>query len=131
MKAGHNITQIADLLSRSKSTISRELRRNAGSRGYRPKQACELSRLRAQGSRNAALVAPWVKQQANVLLELQWSPEQVAGKLPVSHETLYKHVYTDKAQGGKLWKNLRCQKQKRKRYTSGRDRKGKSPIAGP
>jgi IS30 family transposase len=39
MNASHNITQIADLLGRSKSTISRELCRNAGSRGYRPKQA--------------------------------------------------------------------------------------------
>ena len=131
MKAGHNITQIADLLSRSKSTISRELSRNAGSRGYRPKQACELSRQRAQGSRNAALVAPWVKAQATALLELQWSPEQIAGKLPVSHETLYQHVYADKASGGKLWKNLRCQKQKRKRYAGGLDRRGQIPNRRP
>ena len=131
MKARHNITQIARLLSRSKSTISRELRRNAGSRGYRPKQACELSRQRAQGSRNAALVAPWVKDQAATLLELQWSPEQIAGKLPVSNETLCKHVYADKAQGGKLCKNLRCQKQKRKRYAGGVDRRGQIPNRRP
>ena len=131
MKAGHNITQIADLLSRSKSTISRELHRNTGIRGYRPKQACELSRLRALGSRNAALVAPWVMEQATALLELQWSPEQIAGKLPVSHETLYQHVYADKAKGGKLWKNLRCQKQKRKRYASGLDRRGQIPNRRP
>ena len=131
MKAGHNIKQIADLLSRSKSTISRELHRNTGSRGYRPKQACELSRLRALGSRNAALVAPWVMEQATALLELQWSPEQIAGKLPVSHETLYQHVYADKAKGGKLWKNLRCQKQKRKRYASGLGRRGQIPNRRP
>jgi IS30 family transposase len=131
MKAGHNITQIADLLGRSKSTISRELRRNAGSRGYRPKQACELSRQRAQGSRNAALVAPWVKAQATALLQLQWSPEQIAGKLPVSHETIYQYVYADKASGGKLWKNLRCQKQKRKRYAGGLDRRGQIPNRRP
>ncbi len=131
MKAGHNITQIADLLSRSKSTISRELRCNAGGRGYRPKQACELSHQRAQGSRNAALLAPWVKEQATVLLQLQWSPEQIAGKLPVSHETLYQHVYAEKARGGTLWKNLRCQKQKRKRYASGRDRRGQIPNRRP
>jgi IS30 family transposase len=131
MKAGHNITQIADLLSRSKSTISRELRRNAGSRGYRPKQACELSRQRAQGSRNAALVAPWVKAQATALLQLQWSPEQIAGRLPVSHETIYQYVYADKASGGKLWKNLRCQKQKRKRYAGGLDRRGQIPNRRP
>jgi IS30 family transposase len=62
---------------------------------------------------------------------LQWSPEQIAGKLPVSHETLYQHVYADKARGGKLWKNLRCQKQKRKRYASGRDRRGQIPDRRP
>ena len=131
MKAQLNITQIADLLGRSKSTISRELQRKSGSRGYRPKQACELSRERAQGSRNAAVVAPWVLQQANALLEVQWSPEQIAGKLPVSHETLYQHVYADKAKGGRLWKNLRCQKQKRKRYASGRERRGQIPNRRP
>lgn len=32
-----------------------------------------------------------------MLLDLQWSPEQIAGKLPVSHETLYMLVYADKA----------------------------------
>ena len=43
MKAGHDQTQIAKLLDRHKSTISRELIRNTGYRGYRPKQACEFS----------------------------------------------------------------------------------------
>ena len=131
MKAQHNITQIAVLLGRNKSTISRELHRNAGSRGYRPKQACELAAQRSESSRNASTLAPWVKEQANVLLKLQWSPEQIAGKLPVSHETLYLHVYADKAHDGTLWKNLRCQKQKRKRYASGRDRRGQIPNRRP
>jgi len=40
-----------------------------------------------------------VKEQASALLRLQWSPEQVASRLPVSHETLYQHVYADKTQG--------------------------------
>lgn len=131
MKAQHTITQIAELLGRHKSTISRELLRNAGFRGYRPKQACEMALKRSESSRNASTTAPWVKEQANVLLQLQWSPEQIAGKLPVSHETLYQHVYADKRQGGKLWENLRCQKQKRKRYASGRDRRGQIPNRRP
>ena len=38
-KAGHSQTEIATLLERDKSTISRELRRNRGLKGYRPKQA--------------------------------------------------------------------------------------------
>jgi len=131
MKAGHDQTQIAKLLDRHKSTISREISRNRGLKGYRPKQACAIATKRSEKCRNAATVPPWVAEQAACLLKLQWSPEQIAGKLPVSHETLYRHVYSDKARGGTLWKNLRCQKQKRKRYAGGRDRRGQIPHRRP
>lgn len=131
MKAGHDQSQIAKLLDRHKSTISRELSRNTGSRGYRPKQACEMSADRAQHSRNAPTVEPWVREAACALLCIQWSPEQIASQLPISHETVYQYVYADKAQGGTLWKHLRCQKQKRKRYASGRDRRGQIPNRRP
>lgn len=130
-KAQQNITQIARLLGRDKSTISRELRCNAVCRGYRAKQACELTCKRYESSRNASTLAPWVKEQARELLRLQWSPEQIAGKLPVRRESLYLHVYSEKAHGGTLCKNLRCQKkkqkQKRKRYANGRDLRGQIP----
>jgi IS30 family transposase len=36
MKAGHTQSEIARLIGRHKSTISRELARNTGQRGYRP-----------------------------------------------------------------------------------------------
>ena len=65
--------------------------------------------------------------QADVLLGLQWSPEQIAGKLPVSHETLYLHLYTDKSNGGKLRKNLRFQKQKRNAMAVARTAEGRYP----
>jgi len=71
MKAQHNITQIAQLIERGKFMISRELRCNAGCRGYRAKQACELAYKRSELSRNASTLAPWVKEQANALLQLQ------------------------------------------------------------
>jgi IS30 family transposase len=38
-KAEYSQATIAELLERDKSTISRELRRNRGLKGYRPKQA--------------------------------------------------------------------------------------------
>ena len=38
-KAGHQQTEIANVVGVHKSTISRELRRTRGQRGYRPKQA--------------------------------------------------------------------------------------------
>ena len=127
MKAGHDHTQIAKLLDRYKSTISQELTRNCGLKGYRPKQASELTAKRSEQSRNAASVPACMFEEATYFLRLQWSPKQITGKLPVRHDTLYQHVYADKARGSKLWKNLRCQKQKRKRYTSGRDRRGQIP----
>lgn len=131
MTAGLNQTQISINLGRSKSTINREVSRNAGQRGYRPKQADDKALERAQGSRNARRVEDWVLHQAKSYLSVQWSPEQIAGKLPVSHETVYRHVYADKAAGGMLWKQLRCQKMRKKRYASGRDRRGQIPNRRP
>jgi IS30 family transposase len=45
-KAGHNQSDIARVMNRPKSTISREMKRNRGERGYRPKQAREFSQAR-------------------------------------------------------------------------------------
>ena len=61
MKDGKIQTQIAKLMDRHKSTISRELARNTGNRGYRPKQACLLAQERSLGSRNATQItaAQW------------------------------------------------------------------------
>ena len=90
-------------------------------------------RERAQSSRNARRVDEVTQALVAERLKLQWSPEQIAASLPISHETIYQHVYADKAQGGSLWKHLRCQKKKRKRYASGRERRGqiigRRPIA--
>jgi IS30 family transposase len=88
MKAGHDQTQIAKLLGRHKSIISRGLIRNTGSRGYRPKQACEFTAERAQNSRNATTVEPWVRKEAPFLVRMQWCPEQIAARMPIGHETL-------------------------------------------
>jgi len=55
MKAGHDQTQIAKLLDRQKSTISQELFRNCGLKGYRPRQACELTAKRSEQKRRTIL----------------------------------------------------------------------------
>ena len=46
MKAGFNQKEIAEELGRNGSTISRELKRNRGLKGYQPKQAQQLSHQR-------------------------------------------------------------------------------------
>jgi IS30 family transposase len=124
MKDGKTQSQIATLMDRHKSTISRELARNTGNRGYRPKQACLLAEERSLGSRNAAQINPKDWGKAVDCLLAQWSPVQIANQVGISHETIYRHVYADKAAGGNLYQQLRCQKKRKKRYASGRDRRG-------
>jgi IS30 family transposase len=61
-----------------------------------------------------------------------WSPEQISGRLlleygrTISHETIYRYIYSDRAAGGDLHRHLRCQKKHRKRYGC-RDRRGRIP----
>ena len=45
-------------------------------------------------------------------------------KVGISHETIYRHLYTNKVAGGSLYQPLRCQKKRKKRYASGHDRRG-------
>ena len=105
IKARHTLTEIARLLGRHRSTISREINRGRGGRGYRAEQACNKAHERSQGSRNARRVQPWVWPEVACYLGIEWSPEQIADKLPISHETVYQHVYADKASGGKtIWR---------------------------
>ena len=124
LKAGLTLGQISVNLGRHKSTISREVSRNSGLRGYRPRQACLLAENRALNSRNARQItdADWLCVEG--YLREQWSPEQIASEVSMSHETIYRHVYADKAIGGDLYKSLRCQRKRRKRYAGGRERRG-------
>lgn len=92
LKAKQTISQIARLLGRSRSTISRELVRGRGQRGYRAEQACAKASERAENSRNALRVQLKVWAEVNFYLGIQWSPEQIAGKVAVSHECVYLHV---------------------------------------
>lgn len=114
-KNGLNQREIADLLSVDRSTISRELRRNRGKRGYRHKQAHSFTvKRRADASRvSRKMTLKVTKFIEKKLREEQWSPEQIAGwmkrnmKISVTHETIYKHVWAEKKNGGDLYKNLR------------------------
>jgi IS30 family transposase len=131
MKANWSQLEIASEIGVHPSTISRELKRNRGGRGYRPKQA----QAKAEG-RKLKHVTTRIEAPTWALIEKQlrqdWSPEQVAGWLSresqprVSHERIYQHIYADKARGGDLHRHLRCRKQRRKRYGS-YDRRGRMP----
>jgi len=120
LRTGHSQNEIAKEIEKSKSTISRELRRNHGRRGYRPKQADQ----KAQERKNKA--KPRIRQEDWEMIEhlvyQDWSPEQIHDQvltvhgLQVSPEWVYQHILQDKKMGGTLYQHLRCQKKRRKRY---------------
>jgi IS30 family transposase len=130
MKMGHYQTEIAKCIGVDKSTISRELKRNHGQRGYRPKQAHNLAMSRRKQGQRRIQAETWALIEAKIRLD--WSPEQISGWLQkhhgiqVSHEWIYQYILSDKQAGGDLHKHLRCQKKRRKRYGS-HDRRGKLP----
>ncbi len=123
LKAGWNQTEIAMELKRHKSTISREIARNSGFRGYRSQQAQRLTEERRY-AKCSYRIAPSVWTDVKKRLKEDWSPEQISLWLKsqcgvsISHEWIYQHILQDKKQGGTLYRHLRCQKQRRKRYGS-------------
>jgi len=130
LKMGHNRTEIAAVIGAHKSTVSRELRRNRGQRGYRPKQAQQMASSRRKKAKPRIQEDSWSLIESKLCQD--WSPEQISSWLwqntdiQVSHERIYQHILADKHAGGKLYKHLRCQKKRRKRYGSN-DRRGKLP----
>ena len=130
-KAGHSQKEIAELLGRSASTISRELCRNRGLRGYRPAQAQRLSQARRREAHKARKVTTEVRGWIATLIRQELSPEQVVDylarhkHLSLHHETVYQLIYEDKAAGGDLYTHLRvASRPYRKRYGH-YDRRGK------
>ena len=131
-KAGHDQSEIARVMNRHPSTIRRELRRNRGQRGYRPKQAHEFSQARMRACENGPRISDETWAFVDAWLGELWSPEQICGRLKklgqpsASHEIIYQRIHTDKRAGGTLYRALRCQKARRKRYAE-RERRGTIP----
>ena len=122
---GYQQKDIAEYLGRDPSTIYRELKRNTGLRGYRPKQAQQLAIDRRTRATKHRKLTPQVKDWIESLLKLDLSPEQISGYLKqtkgvsLSHETIYRYIYADQTQGGHLYLRLRLiPKGYRKRYGS-------------
>jgi len=103
--AGSSIRQIAQVMGRSPSTISRELRRNTLARGdYLPHTAHRLSVKRRERPRAAKLATQGpLRDYVAQKLKKRWSPEQITHRLRrelphvpgmrVSCETIYQAIY--------------------------------------
>jgi IS30 family transposase len=102
--AGESFRSIGRRLGRAASTVSREVRGNGGRRRYRAWRAERGRDRRARRPRTAKLLRnPGLRARVEAMLELHWSPQQIAATLrrehpferemQVSHETIYQSLY--------------------------------------
>lgn len=129
---GNGFTQkeMAEQLEVHPSTISRELFRNRGERGYRPKQAHGKALQRRSEADKARSMTQSMEARVTEYLLLEWSPEQISGHLKsegkdrVSHEAIYQFIMKEQKGGGELYKQLRHSGKKRKKRYGAIDRRG-------
>lgn len=121
-KTAQTLNDIGRVLGRPASTISREIRANAGWMGYDGQTAHLNSRNRRKNCRCGPepKIAGDNERQVREHLESHWSPEQISGRLKtergikISCSSIYRFIYKDAEQGGDLWRCLRTQRRKRK-----------------
>jgi IS30 family transposase len=137
---GHSMRSIATLLGRAPSTVSREIKRNGGQESYRASQADASAWDRGRRPKTCKLAQN--RALAHIVadkLQLQWSPEQIAGWLKqtypddascqVSPETIYRSLFIQ-ARGAlkkELLEHLRRTRGMRRsrHYTQKTDQRGR------
>ena len=130
--AGESRGKIAIELGRSKSVISRELKRNRDPAGnYSARKAGEKSVQRRVEAKSAVVHwfnIPKLFEYVTSRLHRDWSPEQICGRLQqdhpedasmsVSHESIYAWIKVKRAEGEVWHEHLRFGGRRRKRYGS-------------
>ena len=131
---GFSLLEIAQRLGRNKSSISRELRRNASTTdgSYFACAAQERARERTTTThRRPRLKTQEIRSYVELKLTGGWSPEQIAAKLPeenpgcrISAEAIYQYVYDPRVRlrvdlRQYLWRrhkrrHLKCERKSRK-----------------
>ena len=129
---GEGFTQadVAKSLGRSRGTLSRELARNSDAKGYRAELAIKRTDRRRRHAKKSEKLDAAMCSMINGLLLDYLSPEQIAGRLKlelgvrISHETIYRYIWSDKEHGGVLYKYLRTQGKKYRSRGENKDKRG-------
>jgi len=132
---GHSNAFIACYMDRHPSTIGREIMRNSDNDGwYRVQRAHNRALARRSNSRKNKQFSSTDYRLVEAWLRKKFSPDQIAmqllrdGKLSISHETIYRHIWRDKRNGGDLCTHLRWTLKKRNKRRNSRDSRGR--LAG-
>ncbi|GHT93289.1 hypothetical protein FACS1894122_08280 [Alphaproteobacteria bacterium] len=123
---GYTQRKIALETGLDQSTISREIARN--SKDYRysaPEADSACTNRRSKAVRVPKKLKGNLELKIRKCIEEDWSPEQISGRLKleqehvvVSHETIYRYIRSDKANGGLLYQHLRHGGKKYRKYSS-------------
>jgi IS30 family transposase len=119
IKQGLKQKDIALEIGVHSSTISRELKRNSiKGQSYSAEQAQVHSTVRHKQKHKRKAITKRIEKYIRDKLKEDWSPEQISGRLrrekdiTIHHETIYRFIYTNKANGGRLYKHLRHKNKK-------------------
>ena len=119
--------EIAKAINVSPSTVSREIRRNSGVRGRYNWETAQANAVQTKRRKpgNHSISKDVMEEAKHLLVTEQWSPEQISGVLAkdgkyISHETIYRMIRKDKAEGGTLYKHCRHKLKRRARPVGGR-----------
>ena len=119
--------EIAKAINVSPGTVSREIRRNSGVRGRYNWETAQANAVQTKRRKpgNRSIDKDVMEEGKHLLVTEQWSPEQISGVLAkdgkyISHETIYRMIRKDKAEGGTLYKHCRHKLKRRARPVGGR-----------
>ncbi len=119
IKAGLNQKSIAIELGVHPSTICREFKRNSDViRGYNAEFAQVQSTKVEKKKKKRFSLTKSIEKYIRAKLKQDWSPEQISGRMKcdtgiyVVHETIYRYIYANKRNGGKLYTYLRHRNKK-------------------
>jgi len=132
LKEGHTQSEIARVIGKNKSVVSREIKRNRDLRSglYSQDLAQRKYQKRQKEKPKRIRFTDAVKTEVETLLKEDYSPEQVVGTLKksgkdtVSIETLYQYIWKNKKQGGTLHKHLRNQGRRYRKRGNSKDNRG-------
>ena len=131
---GDGIGAIARRLGRAGSTISRELQRNRGQRGYRHRQADARAQARTKRVVRRRFTPEMKAELAHTLRYKRLTPQLISqqaraqGRPFACKETLYQYIYAEGQTGGTLWTCLPRSHKQRWRRCSRRDSGGRGRL---
>lgn len=114
----YTITKIAELIGVNKSTVSRELKRNSENNYYSAQRAQIIASSRDKFKTRYRKLTNKLKLKIGKMLREGYSPDQLVGRLKkqkiadISYETVYRYIYANQRNGGRLYKSLRHQNKK-------------------